>query len=276
MNEHLLQCARKEHIRGARKHMTDQFNVIHRCAWNDCNSSFRGKSCGINSLHVTRHLRDIRTHQCLWDSCHQTFESHEKLAYHVSNKHRVPNEWTVQTRMHYCYEHDGWCQSEQQWVQHLKLHHLPELNNFCGLIRLDGVVVVAAHCVLSLGDSHAPLQVRFPQFDNPFDLHKHMKEHLAQLEAPPHLSVHTLTAKTCLAPKTSFGVMQKPSMACRPSVLADRQESAKRQKSWRIWERARTTIACETRPMVMMMHQVGLRRERVMRLLALRMWRYQR
>ena len=191
MNEHLLQCARKEHIRGARKHMTDQFNVIHRCAWNDCNSSFRGKSCGINSLHVTRHLRDIRTHQCLWDSCHQTFESHEKLAYHVSNKHRVPNEWTVQTRMHYCYEHDGWCQSEQQWVQHLKLHHLPELNNFCGLIRLDGVVVVAAHCVLSLGDSHAPLQVRFPQFDNPFDLHKHMKEHLAQLEAPPPICLST-------------------------------------------------------------------------------------
>jgi hypothetical protein len=190
MNEHLLQCARKEHIRGARKHMTDQFNVIHRCAWNDCNSSFRGKSCGINSLHVTRHLRDIRTHQCLWDGCHQTFESHEKLAYHVSNKHRVPNEWTVLTRMHYCYEHDGWCQSEQQWVQHLELHHLPELNNFCGLIRLDGVVVVAAHCVLCLGDSHAPLQVRFLQFDNPFDLHKHMKEHLAQLEAPPSVCPH--------------------------------------------------------------------------------------
>jgi hypothetical protein len=93
------------------------------------------------------------------------------------------------TRMHYCYEHNKWCQSEQQWVQYLKLHHLPELNNFCGLIRLDGVVVVAAHCVLCLGDSQAPLQVRFLQFDSAFDLHKHMKEHLA-LEGPPSVCPH--------------------------------------------------------------------------------------
>jgi hypothetical protein len=57
--------------------------------------------------------------------------------------------------MHYCFEHDGWYRSDQQWVQHLELYHLPEINNYCGLIRLDGVVVVAAHCLLCLADSYA-------------------------------------------------------------------------------------------------------------------------
>ncbi|KAF1943186.1 hypothetical protein EJ02DRAFT_486580 [Clathrospora elynae] len=75
MNEHLLQCARKQLLRDARRHMTDQFNYIHRCAWNDCN---------------------------------------------------------------YCFEHNGWCQSDQ----------------------------------------HA------------FDLHTHMKKHLAQLDAPPSVCPH--------------------------------------------------------------------------------------
>jgi hypothetical protein len=92
MNEHLLNCARKQYIQEARQHMKDQFNYIHCCAWNDCNSSFQGKSCGVNSLHVTRHLREIRTHQCLWDACDQTFNNHEELAFHVSDKHRVPKE----------------------------------------------------------------------------------------------------------------------------------------------------------------------------------------
>ncbi|KAF1935092.1 hypothetical protein EJ02DRAFT_486881 [Clathrospora elynae] len=36
---------------------------------------------------------------------------------------------------------------------------------------------------------HAPLQVRFLQFDNAFDLHKHMKEHLT-LEGPPSVCPH--------------------------------------------------------------------------------------
>jgi hypothetical protein len=121
MNEHLLQCARKQHTREAREHMKRQFDHIHRCAWNDCNASFRGKTCSTNSLHVTRHLQEIRTHECLWDSCLQVFDSYEKLAYHVSDQHRVPNEWTLLTKMHYCFEHDGWCQSDQQWVQHLEI-----------------------------------------------------------------------------------------------------------------------------------------------------------
>lgn len=94
------------------------------------------------------------------------------------------------TRMHYCYEHDGWCRSDQQWVQHLELHHLPDLNNFCGLIQMNGVVIVAAHCLLCLGDCHAPLPVRFLQFNSAFALHTHMRKHLAQLDAPPSTCPH--------------------------------------------------------------------------------------
>ena len=92
MNEHLLQCVRKSYIKDERQHITNQFALIHQCAWNDCNFSFRGRSCGTSSLHITRHLHDIKTHQCLWGSCLEEFESYEKLAYHVSDKHRVPNE----------------------------------------------------------------------------------------------------------------------------------------------------------------------------------------
>ncbi|KAE8853123.1 hypothetical protein HRS9122_00115 [Pyrenophora teres f. teres] len=157
------QFTKKQHIKDAREYMTRQFNFINRCAWHDCNYSFRNKHCGSNSLHMTRHLKDMRSHQCLWNACRKIFKSHEELAYHVSEKHRVPNEWTTRTKIHYCFEH--------------------ELTNFCGLIRIGSVVVVAAHCLLCLGDINAPLPDRFTQFDSAFDLHKHMKKHLAQL--PP-------------------------------------------------------------------------------------------
>jgi hypothetical protein len=190
MNEHLLHCARKQRIRDAQQHMKNLFNYIHTCAWNDCNFSFRSKSCAINSSHVTRHLRDVRSHQCLWDTCHQTFKSYEMLAHHVSDKHRIPNDWTMLTRMHYCYEHDEWCRSDQQWSQHLNLFHLPELGMFCGLIQLNGVVVVAGHCLLCLGDINAPLHDRFLQFDSAFNLHTHMRKHLAQLDVPPSVCPH--------------------------------------------------------------------------------------
>jgi hypothetical protein len=100
MNEHLLHCARKQHIQHAREHMDRQFAYIHRCVWYDCNFSFRGKSCGTNSSHVTRHIHDIRSHQCLWNACLQIFQSYEKLAHHVSEEHRVPNDWTMLTKMH--------------------------------------------------------------------------------------------------------------------------------------------------------------------------------
>lgn len=92
--------------------------------------------------------------------------------------------------MHYCFEHDGWCRSDQQWAQHIELYHLLEIRNFCGLIRLGSVVVVAAHCVLCLGDTNAPLDVRFAQFDSAFNLHGHMREHLARLAAPPSVCPH--------------------------------------------------------------------------------------
>jgi hypothetical protein len=112
------------------------------------------------------------------------------LAYHISEKHRVPDDWTMLTKMHYCYEHDEWCCSDHQWSQHLNLFHLPELGIFCGLVQLNGVVVVAGHYLLCLGDINAPLHDRFLQFDSAFNLHTHMRKHLAQLDVPSAVCPH--------------------------------------------------------------------------------------
>lgn len=62
------------------------------------------------------------------------------------------------------------------------------MNDYCGLIKDGGVVVVAAHCLFCIG-ADAPLAVRFAQFSDVFVLHKHMKEHLATVCTPvvcPH------------------------------------------------------------------------------------------
>jgi hypothetical protein len=61
-------------------------------------------------------------------------------------------------------------------------------NDYCGLIKECGVVVVAAHCMFCLG-ADAPLAVRFAQFSDDFQLHKNMKEHLKEGRTPticPH------------------------------------------------------------------------------------------
>jgi hypothetical protein len=62
--------------------------------------------------------------------------------------------------------------------------HLTRMNDFCGLIRHAGVVMVAAHCLFCLGDVSLPITTRFTQFHDVFTLHKHMKEHLAERTDP--------------------------------------------------------------------------------------------
>jgi hypothetical protein len=82
--------------------MTNQF--IHRrsCRWHDCGRRFDGNSpCGSYSNHVTDHLKQMQTPQCLWNGCFQTFRLVGSLAHHVSAEHRVPNDWTMLTEMHY-------------------------------------------------------------------------------------------------------------------------------------------------------------------------------
>ena len=165
-----------------------QFLHIQTCLWNDCYYRFNRKPCGSYSRHVTEHLEHSKLHQCLWDGCYEILRSHEDLTYHVSEKHRVPNEWTMLTKMHYCYEHDVWCRSDQIWDAHIQRQHLEKLNDYCCLIKECGVVVVAAHCLFCLG-ADALLAVRFAQFSDVFTLHKHIKEHLAREHAPklcPH------------------------------------------------------------------------------------------
>ena len=69
------------------------------------------------------------------------------------------------------------------------MEHLRALNNYCGLIKECGVVVVAAHCMFCLR-ANAPLAERFAQFSDVFTLHEHIKDHLAREHAPkvgPHL-----------------------------------------------------------------------------------------
>jgi hypothetical protein len=89
---------------------------------------------------------------------------------HITSRRSVAflTKWTTLTKMHYCYEHDVWCRSDQIWDAHLQRKHLEPLNDYC---------VVAAHCMFCLG-ADASLAVRFAQFSDVFQLHKHMKEHL--------------------------------------------------------------------------------------------------
>jgi hypothetical protein len=170
--------------------MTVQFYHIATCQWHDCGFRFQKKSCDVNSSHVTEHLKRMGLRQCLWNSCLKEFHSYEALAYHVSTEHRIPNDWTMLTKMHYCYEHDLWCRSEQQWVQHIKIEHFLRLNDFCGLIRQGGVVVVAAHCIFCLGNVSLPVETRFAQFHDAYVLRKHMKQHLLGRSDPLSVCPH--------------------------------------------------------------------------------------
>jgi hypothetical protein len=114
----------------------------------------------------------------------------EGLSYHVSSKHGIPTEHTTYTFMQYCYEHNLWAKSERVWTSHLKHHHLNTLNDYCGLIRRGGVVVVAAYCLFCLGNLKETLHVRFAQHHDIFDLHKHMKAHTTELNALPAVCPH--------------------------------------------------------------------------------------
>ncbi|KAF2626154.1 hypothetical protein BU25DRAFT_102344 [Macroventuria anomochaeta] len=170
--------------------MMDQFVSIRTCRWNDCYYQFTQakRTCGSYLKHITDHLEANKAHQCLWNDCNQILESQEELATHISEEHDIPNSWTTHTSMHYCYEHDVWCHSNQMWDAHLHFQHLQRLNDFCGLLKERGVVVVAAHCLFCLGDTK-PLSVRFAQYHDVFDLHKHMTGHLAKSGTPkacPH------------------------------------------------------------------------------------------
>jgi hypothetical protein len=189
MNLHLLHCARTRLTANSRNHMQRQFAYVRVCRWNDCFFTFKGKHCGTSSLHMTRHIVENESHQCLWNGCDECFESQETLSYHVSDKHRVPTEWTTLTKMHYCFEHNQWFRSNCAWDAHLKTNHLLKLNDFCGLIRQGGVVIAAAHCLFCIGNSMASLSDRFAQFSDMFVLHKHLRGHLADAVYPfqcPH------------------------------------------------------------------------------------------
>ncbi|KAF1363481.1 hypothetical protein EJ07DRAFT_152289 [Lizonia empirigonia] len=185
---HLLQCARRRRIKRGQEQMSEYFEYLRICLWNDCRYRFNGKSCGAYSFHVSQHLQHSMAHQCLWDSCLRVFSSHEDLAVHIWEAHDVPSEWTTYTKMHYCYEYDVWCCSDRTWNTHLQKKHLEVLNDYCGLIKEGGAVVVAAHCLFCIG-ADAPLALRFAQFSDVFVLHKHMKEHLTTgctLKVCPH------------------------------------------------------------------------------------------
>lgn len=153
------------------------------CLWNDCSYRFSAKACKANAVHVSGHLTTTKSMQCLWNGCHEVLGSFDALAYHISHLHGVPNQLTMQTTMQYCYEHNVWYASERMWVAHLQKRHLEPLNDFCGLIRRNGVVLVAAHCLFCLSQESEPLRTRLAQFDDIFTLHEHMKKHKIELDA---------------------------------------------------------------------------------------------
>jgi hypothetical protein len=193
---HLLDCAKRQLIKEERRHMDAQFRLVGTCRWYDCGYRFSGKPCGTYSNHVTEHVIRMQSNQCLWNSCFATFSSDTDLAYHISQKHGVPNEWTMLTKMAYCYEHDLWYKSEQQWEQHIRVIHHPSLGDYCGMIRLAGLVVVAAHCLFCLGDTDKTLSEQFAQFPDVNKLHTHMEEHVRQLAGSLSSCPHPNCAET--------------------------------------------------------------------------------
>jgi hypothetical protein len=114
------------------------------------------------------------------------------LSYYVSTAHGIPTEHTTHTFMQYCYEHNLWAKSERVRTAHLEHHHLKPLNDYCGLIRRGGVVVVAAHCLFCLGNEEKTPHDRFAQYPDTYDLHKHMKTHITELIALPTVCPYPL------------------------------------------------------------------------------------
>lgn len=192
MNRHLLQCAKAKKVKDAEAFMLQLFHQHPVCLWNNCCHRFKGKISRSHVSHISDHIRQNLSRQCLWDGCFTVMNSVEGLSYHVSTKHHIPTEHTTHTFMQYCYEHNLWAKSERVWNAHLEHQHLKPLNDFCGLIRRGGVVVVAAHCLFCLGDETATLHVRFAQHPDIFELHTHMKMHTTQLNALPAVCPHPL------------------------------------------------------------------------------------
>jgi hypothetical protein len=197
MNDHLLGCCRRRRISEAKARMTHHFEKIGTCEWNNCNFRFRDKSCDMYSTHVTNHLLRMKSHRCLWASCIGIFNHARDLARHLSEAHDVPNERTLPTKHHYCYEHDVWCDSLDIWRQHILLEHFPHLNDYCGLLRIGGVVVIAAQCLFCLGDSQRLIEDRFAQFHDVNVLHQHMKTHLTKIQNFPLECPHPRCQERC-------------------------------------------------------------------------------
>jgi hypothetical protein len=192
MNHHLLKCSRNSRVKRAIEDMNKAFSRHAECLWNDCSHRFRANACKANTTHVTDHLRATQSMQCLWDSCYEVLENFDALAYHISQSHGLPNQLTTHTTMQYCYEHNVWCASERMWNAHLQERHLKPLNDFCGLIRRNGIVLVAGYCLFCLSKESEPLHTRLAQFSDIFILHEHMKKHKVELDAFPAVCPHPL------------------------------------------------------------------------------------
>jgi hypothetical protein len=176
--------------------MTDQFHHVQICRWHDCSYWFAGRTCRAYSNHVTEHVIRMKSHQCLWNSCSIAYLSQTDLAYHLSKNHCIPNKWIMLKMMAYWYEHDLRCRLEQQWEQHIRVFHFPNLGNYCGIMQLGGLVIVAAHCLFCLGDTKLASTNQYSQFADAFTLNKHMGKHILQLAGLLSLCPHPTCAQT--------------------------------------------------------------------------------
>ncbi|KAF2278993.1 uncharacterized protein EI97DRAFT_440482 [Westerdykella ornata] len=191
VHSHLLTCTQKRLRREQTAQMQHYFEkTLKRCGWNSCNFYFARKSCNTYSKHVTSHLKANALSQCLWNHCGYTSGDEIDLAYHVSTVHEVPNEVTIPTKIHYCYEHGEYFAADGLWSKHCR-QHVEELNSYCGIIRRNRLVVVAGHCLFCLGDTAAAPEVRWCQFSEGYQLLKHMEGHL-QKDASPQTCPHPL------------------------------------------------------------------------------------
>lgn len=224
-NIHLLSCARQ------RKHSAKLAQVsafrqrISHCRWGQCRTNFEARSDSEVCGHIGRHARLT----CLWDDCWIDFEDKRGLRSHLIAEHEVFA--AMPTSDSYCHECRLWITSDEDWESHC-LGHLHEMDQFCGLIRWQGLIIRAQRCMFCLGDESIRASRRLLQFVQTSHLHKHLATHLARVLWPllcPHPRCTSILEDTRAFWIHANGVHKVRFPFARAAALPEQEDEATKQ-----------------------------------------------
>lgn len=183
-NIYLLGCARKRRRSASLAQVSAVRQRNPHCRWGECRANYEIWSdrevCG----HIGRHARLT----CLWNSRWMAFEDKRDMRSHIVAVHGVFA--AMPTPDSYCHGCRLWVTSDEECETHY-FGHLHDLDQFCGMIRWQGLVIRAQRCMFCIGDEAMRASRRLLQFVQPSHLHKHLATHLARVQ-PPLLCPHPL------------------------------------------------------------------------------------